>query len=189
MIPVARRLLSRSCRVNLLRLGVRQSSTLPGNVHDQHLRAVFDDPQLWRSISSRQSTGQQHLQGLFCYPRVRKAEDLPQVAADTLAQARIVVNRICALPQLFTSESFSPAQALLATAKQFDRLSDLLCAVIDLCEFIRNVHTEPDWIQQANEAYELLCSYMNELNTHVGLYQVSFYLLRLTKGLIPSVRF
>lgn len=134
---------------------------------------MFDDAQLWRSISSRNSTSQHQSQGLFRYSQVRQAQDLPQVAAKTLERAHLIVNRITALPELFASESYSPAQALLATAKQFDRLSDLLCAVIDLCEFIRNVHTEMVWINHANEAYELLCSYMNELNTHVGLYQVS----------------
>lgn len=57
--------------------------------------------------------------------------------------------------------------------KNLDRLSDLLCGVIDLAELVRNVHPDPAWAGGANEAYEELCEYMNELNTHVGLYEVS----------------
>lgn len=112
--------------------------------------------------------------GLFRYPQVTKASDLPALATRTLSRAQTIVKRINALPELFAERSYDPAQALLSAAKQFDRLSDLLCGVIDLCEFIRNVHPDQQWILRANEAYELLCSYMNELNTHVGLYQVSF---------------
>jgi mitochondrial intermediate peptidase len=56
--------------------------------------------------------------------------------------------------------------------KNLDRLSDLLCGVIDLAELVRNVHPDHAWAGGANAAYEELCEYMNELNTHVGLYEV-----------------
>ena len=63
--------------------------------------------------------------------------------------------------------------------KNLDRLSDLLCGVIDLAELVRNVHPDPAWASGANAAYEELCEYMNELNTHVGLYEVSWKRYRL----------
>lgn len=56
--------------------------------------------------------------------------------------------------------------------KNFDRLSDTLCAVIDAAELVRHAHPDPDWAEAANEAYEMLCSYMNVLNTHTELYEV-----------------
>lgn len=63
--------------------------------------------------------------------------------------------------------------------KKLDRLSDMLCGVIDLAEFVRNVHPEEEWSEGANEAYEGLCGYMNELNTNVGLYEVRLISLSL----------
>ena len=56
--------------------------------------------------------------------------------------------------------------------KNLDRLSDMLCSVIDLAELVRNAHPDPEWVKSANEAYEQLCEYMNVLNTNVGLYEV-----------------
>jgi intermediate peptidase len=61
---------------------------------------------------------------------------------------------------------------LLKVVKNLDRLSDMLCSVIDLAELVRNAHPDPEWVTSANEAYVRLCEYMNVLNTHVGLYEV-----------------
>ncbi|KAI9228055.1 MAG: metallopeptidase [Piptocephalis tieghemiana] len=52
----------------------------------------------------------------------------------------------------------------------FDRLSDTVCRVLDLCEFIRGVHPDEHYVSMAEEVYGQLFSYMNVLNTHVGLY-------------------
>jgi Zn-dependent oligopeptidase len=60
----------------------------------------------------------------------------------------------------------------LRVVKNLDRLSDMLCSVIDLAELVRNAHPDPEWVNSANGAYEQLCEYMNVLNTHVGLYEV-----------------
>jgi len=53
--------------------------------------------------------------------------------------------------------------------KNLDRLSDMLCGVIDLAELVRNAHPDRAWVEAANNAYEALCEFMNVLNTHVGL--------------------
>lgn len=152
----------------------RYSSSVSQAKPDTLLRSIFDDSHLWRTVSAKNSTSTLNEQkGLFRYAQVTKASDLPELATRTLSRAQTIVRRINALPELFAARSYAPAEALIAAAKQFDRLSDLLCGVIDLCEFVRNVHPDQQWILRANEAYELLCSYMNELNTHVGLYQVS----------------
>lgn len=56
--------------------------------------------------------------------------------------------------------------------KNLDRLSDLLCGVIDMCELVRNAHPERKWVEESDRAYERLASFMNGLNTHQGLYKV-----------------
>ena len=49
--------------------------------------------------------------------------------------------------------------------KDFDRLSDQLCRVIDLCDFISNVHPSPAIQQAAIQAHSEMYEYMNVLNT------------------------
>ena len=61
---------------------------------------------------------------------------------------------------------------MFKVVKNLDRLSDLLCGVIDLAETVRNSHPDRAWVEAANTAYETLCEFMNVLNTHVGLYEV-----------------
>jgi intermediate peptidase len=61
---------------------------------------------------------------------------------------------------------------MLKVIKNFDRLSDMLCSVIDLAELVRNAHPDPTWVENANNAYEMLSEFMNVLNTNAGLSEV-----------------
>ncbi|KAI5962947.1 OCT1 [Candida pseudojiufengensis] len=54
--------------------------------------------------------------------------------------------------------------------KKLDQLSDILCRVIDVAEFIRVVHPSNKWINAAQQTHELVFEYMNQLNTNVELY-------------------
>ncbi|OUM64820.1 hypothetical protein PIROE2DRAFT_42190 [Piromyces sp. E2] len=55
--------------------------------------------------------------------------------------------------------------------KRLDRLSDKLCSMIDTFELLRNVHPNPEYINAANEAYEILNNYFGQLNTNYHLYK------------------
>jgi mitochondrial intermediate peptidase len=55
-------------------------------------------------------------------------------------------------------------------ARDLDRLSDLLCRVIDLSDFIRTIHPDPAYQEAASQAYALMFEYMNVLNTTTKLY-------------------
>ena len=57
-----------------------------------------------------------------------------------------------------------------ALARNLDRLSDLLCRVIDLSDFIRTIHADPQIQEAATQAYALMFEYMNVLNTTTGLH-------------------
>ena len=67
---------------------------------------------------------------------------------------------------------------MFKVVKNLDRLSDLLCSVVDLAEFVRNAHPDPKWVASANNLYESLSEFMNVLNTHVGLYNVRLCKMR-----------
>lgn len=110
--------------------------------------------------------------GLFGQPSLTSPSAFLPLARRTTLRAKVIVNRMCA--ERPPPQSLEEAEiAFLTMVKNLDRLSDLLCGVIDLAELVRNVHPDQAWNEGANEAYEELCEYMNELNTHVGLYEVS----------------
>jgi intermediate peptidase len=106
-------------------------------------------------------------EGLFRFPPLTSPSHLPRLAERTLIQASAIVRRIVAAP------SDSTGRELRLVVKNLDRLSDVLCGVIDMCELVRNVHPEEEWVVQSDLVYERLCSFMNELNTNRGLYEVS----------------
>ncbi|KAJ2008195.1 Mitochondrial intermediate peptidase [Coemansia thaxteri] len=55
--------------------------------------------------------------------------------------------------------------------KCLDQLSDALCRVMDVAELVRQVHPDSSWQNAADEVYAGMFAYMNQLNTHVGLYR------------------
>ena len=86
------------------------------------------------------------------------------LADSTIRHAQLLTDRI-----LRARES---RDELFKVVKNLDRLSDMLCGVIDFAELLRNAHPDQVWIQSTEEVYEKLCEFMNVLNTHVGLYEV-----------------
>lgn len=134
------------------------TSALPTSADDSALIPFFDDPLAHRSWSSSSS-------GLFLHESLTKPRSLSLLAHGTLRRAQLLTDRI-----LRAKES---RDELLLVLKNLDKLSDLLCGVIDLAELIRNSHPDSQWVNSANDAYDTLCEFMNVLNTHVGLYEVS----------------
>lgn len=59
----------------------------------------------------------------------------------------------------------------LETLKGFDDISNTLCIVIDAAELCRNVHPDQEFRDAADECITSLSDYMQQLNTHVGLYE------------------
>lgn len=80
----------------------------------------------------------------------------------TLEKARALVNKIV--------KAQSPEE-LLHVVKDLDRLSDLLCRVIDMADFVRSTHPTKEIVVAAREAYGLMYEYMNILNTTTGLHE------------------
>ncbi|KAJ3783132.1 mitochondrial intermediate peptidase [Lentinula aff. detonsa] len=134
------------------------ASTIPASVDDRALIILFDEPRSGFSSSPWLHTG------LFGHPSLTHPRALISLTNATLLRAQKLTDRI-----LRARES---RNELLKVVKNLDRLSDLLCGVIDLSELVRNAHPDRVWVDAANHAYEALCEFMNVLNTHVGLYEV-----------------
>lgn len=144
--------------------------TVSSQPSDDILHEAFDTPAPAYAAAPASTRGSS---GLFNQPALRTPADFPALARRTTLRAKVLVDRLCSQPpRKRAPESLDEAErAFLAMVKNLDRLSDLLCGVIDLAELVRNVHPDPEWVEGANAAYEQLCEYMNELNTHVGLYE------------------
>ena len=148
----------------------QQPSLSPSRPPDDILHQAFDTPSSSYSSAPTLKTPS----GLFNQPALTHPSAFPVLASKTTLRAKVLVDRIVRLGKAPKPASIEEAeQALLVMVKNLDRLSDLLCGVIDLAELVRNVHPDPAWVEGANAAYEQLCEYMNELNVHIGLYEVS----------------
>ena len=126
------------------------------SVDDLDLIAFFDHP-----YSPQKPTSPT---GLFGHRALTNTTDFIALADSTLCRAELLTERIL--------RARGSREELSKVVKNLDRLSDMLCGVIDLAELLRNAHPDPNWIQSAEVVYEKLCEFMNILNTNVGLYEV-----------------
>ncbi|KAI8968154.1 mitochondrial intermediate peptidase [Trametes punicea] len=144
---------------------VSRSSPLaiqPASVDDRDLIAFFDYPQAPQKVTTPT--------GLFGHRALTTPAAFNALADSTLRRAQLLTERV-----LRARES---RDELFKVVKNLDRLSDMLCGVIDLAELLRNAHPDPVWVQTADDVYEKLCEFMNVLNTNVGLYEVLGTVLR-----------
>lgn len=58
------------------------------------------------------------------------------------------------------------------TLDRMDDVSDIACQVMDLAEICRSLHPEAAWVSAANDAFDDLGSYLDDLNTDTKIYTV-----------------
>ncbi|KAI9007930.1 hypothetical protein CLU79DRAFT_777608 [Phycomyces nitens] len=145
---------------------------------NDYLRLIFDDKSIWKqhqtlSIGKNtskattlyRSKNNRQLAGLFENPNFVDGPGFNYAAQQAIQRAQIIVERIWNAPE-------NGPEEMQRVVKNLDRLSDTLCSVIDMAEFIRNAHPNPVLMEAANKAYSDLCSYMNTLNTDTRIHQV-----------------
>lgn len=131
----------------------------PGSQHDDRtLGQIFDSPGLWREYSQSSKSGKNA--GLFQNRYLTDPRGFEQFANTTLGRAKKLVAKVLAA---------SSADQYHNVVKDLDRLSDLLCRVIDLSDFVRATHPDPRIQAAATKAYATMFEYMNVLNTTTGL--------------------
>ena len=78
----------------------------------------------------------------------------------TLKKCQTLVEKVLAI---------STVEEYKTIVHYMDRLSDLLCRIIDLADFVRSTHPNRAFQQQATLAHLSMFNYMNTLNTTPGL--------------------
>ncbi|KAM7208065.1 mitochondrial intermediate peptidase [Naviculisporaceae sp. PSN 640] len=132
----------------------------PGGIqqNDELLRKIFDDKNVWDIFSA--PSRQRQTAGLFRNPYLRRPDGFLTYADISLKRARAIVERVLAA---------STVEEYRAVVRQLDRLSDILCRVLDMSDFVRVSHPDYETRLRANDAWEMVYRYMNELNTMTGL--------------------
>nr|POF15297.1 mitochondrial intermediate peptidase [Quercus suber] len=134
----------------------------PNAVHDDDaLRRIFDSPSFWKEFSARaQNRYGRKSAGLFQNPYLARPQGFLTYANITLRKCQKVVAKILA---------YNSIEDMKRIVRDFDRLSDLLCRVIDISDFVRLVHPDSKVQAEASQAWSLMYEYMNVLNTTTGL--------------------
>ena len=96
--------------------------------------------------------------GLFKLPQLTSASGFGEMQADCFQRSSDLVREAC-----------SPDRTRLVT-RIFDDLSDELCRVADLAEFVRLAHPDREFAQAAEDACISISGLVENLNTHLGLY-------------------
>ncbi|KIX06118.1 uncharacterized protein Z518_04092 [Rhinocladiella mackenziei CBS 650.93] len=119
------------------------------------LREVFNNKDTWPASAKRTT-------GLIGNNHLTTPEGFQKFAETSVIQCKKLVEKTLAA---------STVEEYRAIPKDLDRLSDLLCRVIDLSDFIRGIHPDAAVAAAASASYSLMFQYMNELNTTTGLNQ------------------
>jgi intermediate peptidase len=134
-------------------------SAVPGSRHDDRvLREIFDSPGVWKEFSQSSKAGRNI--GLFQNRYLTEPRGFEDFANTTLRKAKKLVAKVLAA---------SSVDQYHRIVKDLDRLSDLLCRVIDISDFVRATHPDPRMQAAATRAYAMMFEYMNVLNTTTGL--------------------
>lgn len=127
---------------------------------DAVLRELFDAPSGGLSFPSLSSLSLKKSQGLFKNRYLTSPDGFLVFAQKNLEKATRIVQRVL---------SASTTQEYRGVVKDLDRLSDLLCRVLDLSDFVRMTHPDVRFQQAAAGAWSMVYQYMNQLNTMTGL--------------------
>lgn len=141
----------------ILAINVSRSTLTQVPATNDHLRRIFDDYSYFSGFNSSFPKA-----GLFGNNYLKTPKGLLEFSQDSLNRAKLLVHDL--LSTAHTEEG------KLAYIRRLDQLSDVLCRVIDVAEFIRVAHPQKQWIDAAQQTHEVMFEYMNQLNTNVELY-------------------
>lgn len=126
---------------------------------DEALRKVFDNAHFWETF--RRSSQHTKPAGIIGNKYLTHPEGFVDFVTVTIQRCNAVVQRVAAAQ---TNHDFA------VMVKDLDKLSDLLCRVIDLADFVRGTHPDRKFQIMATKAYQTVFQYMNQLNTTPVLY-------------------
>ncbi|KAJ4363769.1 Mitochondrial intermediate peptidase [Ascochyta clinopodiicola] len=131
-----------------------------GKTDDSALRSVFDNAAFWDSFRRTSKTTSKQA-GIIGNKYLTHPDGFIDFVTVTIHRCNAVVQNV--------ADAESPAD-FKGLVKELDKLSDLLCRVIDLADFVRGTHPDRKFQMMAVKAYHTVFQYMNQLNTTPVLY-------------------
>tara|TARA_R110002003_G_scaffold1389_7_gene22967 strand:- start:1540 stop:3915 length:2376 start_codon:yes stop_codon:yes gene_type:complete len=130
-----------------------------GKTDDDALRKVFDNASFWESF--KRTFHKNTPSGIIGNKYLTHPEGFVDFVTVTIQRCNAVVQKVS------QAESIEDFKNMV---KDLDKLSDLLCRVIDLADFVRGTHPNRRFQTMAVKAYHTVFQYMNQLNTTPVLY-------------------
>ncbi|KAI1374047.1 mitochondrial intermediate peptidase-like protein [Hypoxylon crocopeplum] len=128
---------------------------------DSLLRQIFDSPPTFKDFARPFSkVGARENVGLFRNKYLTSPQGFLIFANVTINRAQKLVHKVL---------NASTLEDYKALVRDLDRLSDLLCRVLDVSDFVRVTHPDEKIQAAASQAWSLVYQYMNQLNTATGL--------------------
>ena len=150
------------------------------DANEDEIVKIFDSSDYWNKFNQQQSSdktasnqtasifdslnfnsSRQKSVGLFSNPYLTSPKGLKRFAEESLDRARALTNH------MIEDQS---EKSMKSYIKELDRLSDMLCRVIDLCEFVRAAHPNSSFVKAAEQCHAQLFEHMNVLNTSKPLF-------------------
>ncbi len=126
---------------------------------EKTLQKMFDSRPFWQEFSQKSAAAKQN-EGLLGIQYLKSTEGFFTFVQATKQKCDSLVAKTLAASTL---------DDYRAMARDMDRLSDLLCRVIDVSDFMRVFHQDAAVVKAATKAYEHMFEYMNVLNTTAGM--------------------
>lgn len=126
-------------------------------LEDTTLRQIFDDHKAWLQFSQKHTSDlARPSRGLFQNHYLTEPSGFFKYARVTQKKCQKIVNNVL---------SADSNEAYADIPRQLDLLSDSLCRVLDIADFVRCTHPDTRYQEAAIQAYAFLFDYMNVLNT------------------------
>jgi intermediate peptidase len=114
---------------------------------------------MWRSYLRNRPHS--YVNDLFGIGGLKRSQDFPRIAAARVENARNVMNEW---------KLHAGTKDAVKDIHTLDNVSNSLCQIADAAEFIRNVESDPEWIEGASSAVQEVSSFMNEANLSSDYY-------------------
>ncbi|KAL8658621.1 MAG: hypothetical protein Q9226_000872 [Calogaya cf. arnoldii] len=131
-------------------------SSAPKSPDDSVLRHVFDSKSFWRDFRRAGESTKTQSRGLFCNYYLTHPQGFLDLSQATVEKCQRLVASVVGA---------STREEQCSIPYFLDRLSDSLCRVLDMAEFVRSTHPDSSWRQASTESYATLFEFMNVLNT------------------------
>lgn len=123
------------------------------------IKKLFNDSKYYKQFNSKNALSSDS--GLFSNKLLTSPEGLYQFY-------KLYLYKCQHLLRIIHQDDSVKADTLFI--KRIDNLSNNLCKVIDLCEMIRSLHPNEQYVNMANQIYDEMFEFMNILNTDTVLY-------------------